>query len=59
MFSNLSQFVKKANTRFFSLESIKKTKFNKFYPIISKNFSVISNLTPEAKVKYFFLKYIF
>lgn len=58
MFSNLSQFVKKANTRFFSLESMKTTKFNKFNPVIAKNFSVISNLTPEAKVIYFFINHI-
>ncbi len=51
MYSNISKIFNRTNTSKFAFELMKNSKINKFNNVISKNFSVISNMTPEAKVK--------
>lgn len=51
MYSNLSKIFKKTNTSKFAFDLMKNSKMNKFSNVFSKNFSVISNTNPEAKVR--------
>lgn len=50
MYTNLSKIFKKTNTSKFAFDLMKNSKMNKLSNAVSKNFSVISNTTPEAKV---------
>ena len=51
MYSNISKIFKKTNTSKFASDLMKNSKINKFSNVSSKNFSVISNTNPQAKVK--------
>jgi len=50
MYSNLSKIFTKTNTSKFAFDLMKNTNLNKFNSVLSKNFSVISNSNPSAKV---------
>lgn len=52
MYSSLSKVFTKTNTNKFAFDLMKNSKINKFNNVFSKNFSVISNTNPEAKVKF-------
>jgi hypothetical protein len=55
MYSSISKIFNKSNTTKFAFDLMRNSRINKFTNINSKNFSVISNNQPEAKVKKSFI----